>query len=324
MIPQKIWDNTVNTMNHHIFGPVASRRLGRSLGIDLLSFKTCTYNCVYCECGATTNLTIQREEFFPPEEIIAELDRVLSKRPELDYITFAGSGEPTLSLSIGQIITYLKGKYPEYRVAVLTNGSLTMITEVRNELLQADLIIPTVSTTSQVTFERIHRPITNLSVSSIIEGIVALREEFSHQIWLEVFLVPLINTSEEELICLRQSIASIKPDRIQLNSLDRPGTEAWVLPLDPAELRSIRDFFSELGVPVDIIGDYQAIPMSSNADNLLLIIDQTLKRRPCTAEDIAQITGLHVNEVMKKIAGLIKLGIVKARHGERGIFYYIP
>ena len=90
-------------MNHHIFGPVASRRLGRSLGIDLLSFKTCTYNCVYCECGATTNLTILREEFFPPEEIIAELDRVLSKRPELDYITFAGSGEPTLFLSIGQI-----------------------------------------------------------------------------------------------------------------------------------------------------------------------------------------------------------------------------
>jgi len=244
-------------MNHHIFGPVASRRLGRSLGIDLIPFKTCTYNCVYCECGATTNLSIRRADFFPPEEIIAELDQILVKKPDLDYITFAGSGEPTLSLSIGQIIGYLKERYPHYRVAVLTNGSFCPLPEVRNALLSADLIIPTVSTTSQKTFERIHRPQSHLSVTSIIDGIIALRELFSHQIWIEVFLIPLLNTTEEELTSLRQVIASIRPDRIQLNTLDRPGTESWIPPMDHDDLERIRDFFSEIGIPVDIIGGEQ-------------------------------------------------------------------
>jgi wyosine [tRNA(Phe)-imidazoG37] synthetase (radical SAM superfamily) len=109
---------------NHIFGPVMSRRLGRSLGIDLLPFKTCSYNCVYCECGATTHLTTKRAEFFPTEEVISQLDKILSNGPTLDYITFAGSGEPTLSLSIGKIIRHLKTTYPQYKVAVLTNGSL--------------------------------------------------------------------------------------------------------------------------------------------------------------------------------------------------------
>ena len=241
-------------MTHHIFGPVASRRLGRSLGIDLIPFKTCTYNCVYCECGATTHLSTRRAEFFPPEEIIKELELILEKKPVLDYITFAGSGEPTMSLSIGRIIGYLKEIYPHYQVAVLTNSSLCPLPEVRNALLSADLIIPTVSTTSQKTFECIHRPQSHLSVTSIIDGIIALRELFSHQIWIEVFLIPLLNTTEEELTSLRQAIASIRPDRIQLNTLDRPGTESWIPPMDHVDLERIRNFFSEIGIPVDIIG----------------------------------------------------------------------
>lgn len=310
-------------MIHHIFGPVVSRRLGRSLGIDLIPFKTCTYNCVYCECGPTTNLSSQRKEFFPVQEIIAELDEVLIKHPELDYITFAGSGEPTLSLSIGLILSYLKEKYPDYRVAVLTNGSLLVLPEVRSDLLKADLIIPTITTTSQRIFECIHRPVPCLSVSSIIEGICALRKEFSHQIWVEIFLVPLLNTTDKELISLRDAIYRIRPDRIQINTLDRPGTEPWVRAPDHGETEKIAGFLSEGGIPVDIVGkDIDSSP-SLHSDEILIHIVETLSRRPCTAEDIARMTGLHVNEVMKKLGAMMKQGVVQGKQGERGIFYTI-
>jgi len=139
-------------MNHHIFGPVISRRLGRSLGIDLIPFKACSYDCVYCECGATTDLTSQRREFFPTGDIITELDNVLASCPKLDYITFAGSGETTLSLSLGQVLAHLKKDYRQYKVAVLTNGSLCSDPCVRQELLSADLVSPTVTTTKQEIF----------------------------------------------------------------------------------------------------------------------------------------------------------------------------
>jgi len=310
-------------MTHHIFGPVVSRRLGRSLGIDLLPFKTCTYNCVYCECGPTTTHSGRREEFFPVQEIISELDCVLSKKPELDYITFAGSGEPTLSLLIGRVISYLKEKYPDYKVAVLTNGSLLSLNEVRMELMQADLVIPTLSTASQEMFERIHRPVQGLSVKTIIEGIGALREEFSNQIWLEVFLVPPLNTTDNELSNLRDAIYTIRPDRIQVNTLDRPGTESWVRTPDPEETEKITEFLSGGVIPVDIIGKETDTSHELYSDEISLHIEETLSRRPCTAEDITHMTGLHMNEVMKKLGCLIRQGVVQSKQGERGIFYSI-
>lgn len=241
-------------MNRYVFGPVASRRLGRSLGIDLIPYKTCSYNCVYCECGATTDLTITRQDFYPLKEVLAELDRVLAKKPDLDYITFAGSGEPTLSKLLGPVIKYLKEHYPWYRVAVLTNGTLCMLPEVRNDLLLADLIIPTVPASDQAIQDRIFRPYRNISVSSILSGLISLRKEFTGQIWAEVFLVPGINTGRDELLGIRESIMAIRPDLIQLNSLDRPGTESWVHPVQRLELIQIRDFFAETGIPTDIAG----------------------------------------------------------------------
>lgn len=310
-------------MIHHIFGPVISRRLGRSLGIDLIPFKTCSYNCVYCECGATTDLTSQRREFFPTDKIIEQLDNALASSPNLDYITFAGSGEPTLSLSLGSVLTHLKENYPSYKIAVLTNGSLCTNPEVRQELLPADLISPTMTSPSQEIFEKIHRPTPGLSIKGIIQGMVSLRNEYSGQIWLEVFLIPTINTSIEDLENLRETIYLIRPDRIQLNYLDRPGTESWVNPPGDSMLKEIQKYFSEGGIPVDIIGlDYQ-IPLLSPDDNSIALIDETLRRRPCTAEDIALMTGLTAPEVRKKLAVMVQEGIVQAKSGERGIFYWI-
>ena len=309
-------------MNHHIFGPVISRRLGRSLGIDLIPFKTCSYDCAYCECGATTDLTSQRREFFPTRDIITELDNVLASSPNLDYITFAGSGEPTLSLSLGQVLAHLKKHYRQYKVAVLTNGSLFSDPYVRQELLSADLISPTITTTNQEIFEKIHRPVSGLCVTEIIQGIQSLRNEYSGQIWLEVFLVPGLSTSDEELIMLRNTIYRIKPDRIQLNYLDRPGTEAWVSPPEPLMLKRIQDYFAEGGIPVDITGFDNQVPLLA-PDESTVMIEETLRRRPCTAEDIAQMTGLSAPEIRKKLALMVQEGLVQAKSGERGIFYWI-
>ena len=309
-------------MTHHIFGPVISRRLGRSLGIDLIPFKTCSYNCAYCECGATTDLTSQRREFFPADEIIHQLDTVLSSSPKLDYITFAGSGEPTLSLSLGPVLVYLKKNYEQYKVAVLTNGSLCTDPAVRRDLLPADLVSPTITTTTQEIFERIHRPAPGLFVKDIIQGLQSLRNEYSGQIWLEVFLVPGLNTSYTELEMLRNAVFSIRPDRIQLNYLDRPGTESWVSPPEPVLLKKIQEFFIEGGIPVDITGFDEITPLLAQDDSIALI-DETLRRRPCTAEDIARMTGLQAPEIRKKLAMMVQQGTVQAKSGERGIFYWI-
>lgn len=307
---------------NHIFGPVMSRRLGRSLGIDLLPFKTCSYDCVYCECGATNSLTTKRAEFFPTEEVISQLDTVLRERPTLDYITFAGSGEPTLSLSIGRIIRHLKTAYPEYKVAVLTNGSLLGNKEVAADLSQADLVIPTLTSTSQETFEKIHRPYPGLLTKTIISDILEFRKEFHGEIWLEIFLIPDLNTSLEELTSLRDVIDKIQPARIQLNTLDRPAAEDWVTAPDPDELENIRKYFAELKIPVDVAGVCCEQPDVCRAgESTHEQILKTLRIRPSTVEDLASMTGLHHHEVAKYLSGLLEEGTVHIQRGKRGVFY---
>ncbi|MFA5331206.1 MAG: radical SAM protein [Methanoregula sp.] len=308
--------------NTYIFGPVCSRRLGRSLGIDLLPFKTCSYNCVYCECGSTTRLTSERAEFFPVNDVIAELDSVLSKNPALDYVTFAGSGEPTLSLSLGTIITFIKTHYPQYRVAVLTNGSLLTDAGVRSDLARADLVIPTLSSTCQKTFEKIHRPSPGLMIDRIISGLAKFRKEYPGWIWLEVFLVPSFNTGDEELSGLKEAIRAIHPDRIQLNTLDRPATESWVEAPGPSDLHRIQHYFERTGIPVDVIGPAVLMPESGEWDNAVREkILTTIRIRPCTVEDLAAMTGVHHQQISKYLAGLYATGRVRAERGARGVFY---
>lgn len=310
-------------MTEHIFGPVISRRLGRSLGIDLLPFKTCSYNCVYCECGATTHLTTKRTEFFPTEEVITQLDKVLRERPVLDYITFAGSGEPTLSLSTGRIIRHLKAVYPEYKVAVLTNGSLLGDKGVREELSEADLVIPTLTSTSQETFERIHRPHPGLLANTVIESIRKFRKEFAGEIWLEIFLIPDLNTSIDELASLREAILMIQPQRVQLNTLDRPAAEGWVTDLSEDELETIRKYFAELNIPVDTAGVCCEQPSICRAGkNTHEQILKTLRIRPSTVDDLSSMTGLHHHEVAKYLSKLLEEGSIHYQRGKRGVFYF--
>lgn len=259
---------------------------------------------------------------FPTEEVISQLDAVLRERPTLDYITFAGSGEPTLSLSIGKIIRHLKTTYPQYKVAVLTNGSLLGNKEVIADLSSADLVIPTLTSTSQETFEKIHRPDTCLLIKTIISDILEFRKEFHGEIWLEIFLIPDLNTSLEELASLRDVIDKIQPARIQLNTLDRPAAEDWVTAPDPDELENFRKYFAELKIPVDVAGVCCEQPDVCRAgESTHEHILKTLRIRPSTVEDLASMTGLHHHEVAKYLSGLLEEGTVHIQRGKRGVFY---
>jgi wyosine [tRNA(Phe)-imidazoG37] synthetase (radical SAM superfamily) len=306
----------------HIFGPVLSRRLGLSLGIDLIPFKTCSYDCAYCECGHTTSKTITRQDFFPTDEVMAELRVALASRPHLDSITLAGSGEPTLARSLGPVIAFVKREYPEYTMSVLTNGSLLNIRNVQDELLPADRIIPTLTSTFQHTFERIHNPHQSLSIDAIINGMVQFRSMYEGAIWLEVFIIPGLNTTDKELAGLKMAIDRIDPDLVQLNTVDRPPAEEWVGAATGAELERVRRVLGRPGIE---IAD-QRLPVSLEAQANVAstdLIRATLCRRPSTVEDLVRTTGLSGGEVAKILGALERGGEVTSQRGTRGVFYAI-
>lgn len=211
-------------MYKHLFGPVPSRRLGMSLGIDLIPKKVCSLNCVYCEVGKTSKLTLDRMEYVKYDHVIAELEQFMSLSPKIDYITFSGSGEPTLYSRIGEVLHFVRQHYPNVKTAVLTNGTLFFDRKLRSELLQADVILPSLDAASQNVFEKIDRPHSDLHIHTYIDGLVDLRKEYLGKIYLEIFLLKGYNDSKEELDLLKNAIQSICPDSVQLNTLDRPGT----------------------------------------------------------------------------------------------------
>lgn len=226
----------------YIFGPVLSRRLGNSLGIDLIPYKTCSLDCIYCECGKTNNLTARREEYVPTKDVINELDRCLINKPEIDYITFSGSGEPLLHNGIKRIINHLKNNY-DYKVALLTNSIHFIDRNIIEEVKKLDLIIPSLDAVTQESFIKINRPLENIFIDDVIDGLIRLRSNFSNQIWLEIFIVPGINDNNNELVKFKTVIKRIKANRIQLNSLDRIGTLKNIKKASEKKLQSIAEFF---------------------------------------------------------------------------------
>ena len=307
---------------NHIFGPVLSRRLGLSLGIDLIPFKTCPYDCAYCECGHTTSKTVTRQDFFPAEEIMTELGPVLASRPHLDSITFAGSGEPTLARSLGPVIAFVKREYPEYILSVLTNGSLMTDAGVREELLPADRVIPTLTSVHQEMFERIHRPHPSLRIEAIIEGYVSFRKMYAGAFWIEMFVIPGVNTTDVELVGLKAAIERINPDLVQLNTLDRPPAEGWVEAATDAELERVHDVLGTSGV--EIVGRKHPVSRVTRAmTDASDLIRATLSRRPSTLEDLVSTTGMSGGEVVKILGMLERNGEIIARRGTRGTYYAI-
>ncbi|GAB7015011.1 radical SAM protein [Methanogenium cariaci] len=304
----------------YLFGPVPSRRLGVSLGIDLVPHKTCSYNCIYCECGKTTCLTTERTEFYPTDAIIREIDDYLSTGPQLDFITFSGSGEPTLHSGIGRIARHIRETFPDYRMALLTNGSLFNDPEVRAEAADVHVIVPSLDAVSESVFEKIDRPCASITAADVVSGLVSLRKEFTGEIWLEIFIIPGLNDTDEELLFLRDAIAEIRPDRVQLNALDRPGIADWITVPTVEEMDRIA---ASLGFPgVEVVeGLPSRSDIASFSQDVRESILGTIRRRPCTMDDLGRILGLHPNEIRKYTDTLIADGQIGEKKEDRGTFF---
>ena len=307
----------------HLFGPVASRRLGVSLGLDLVPYKYCPLNCVYCEVQRTTHLSTERSEFFALDDILAELDAFLKDSPQLDHITFSGAGEPTLYLRIGEIIRHIKAHYPQYKLALLTNSVLFPDPGIRKDCLPCDVVLPSLDAVSQDVYDKVNRPRAGLRSSDLIEGLKQFRKEYSGKIWLEVFILPGVNDTEQEVYLLRDTIAELRPDIVQINSLDRPGAEDWVEAASPESLSRIRDIFAEtLPMPVEIIAKAEYIKAEHPVDAVAgELIQSILVRRPCTAEDLASMLNLHINEISKILRRYSAEGLISSHRETRGVFY---
>lgn len=304
----------------YLFGPVPSRRLGISLGIDLVPPKTCSYNCIYCECGKTTNLTTERTEYYPTDAIIREIDDYLSTSPHLDFITFSGSGEPTLHSGIGEIARHIRERFPEYRIALLTNGSLFADPGIRAEVAEIDVIVPSLDAVSESIFLKIDRPSNSITATHVRDGLVALRKEFKGEIWLEIFIVPGLNDTDEELLFLRDAIEEIRPERVQVNTLDRPGIVDWITVPTAEEMERIT---SALGFPgIEVVEALSSrSDIASFSQDVRESILGTIRRRPCTIDDLSRVLGLHANEVRKYIDPLLAEGCITEEREARGIFY---
>jgi wyosine [tRNA(Phe)-imidazoG37] synthetase (radical SAM superfamily) len=282
----------------HLFGPVPSRRLGRSLGVDLIPRKTCPYNCIYCEVGPTTRLTLQR---FPyqAEAILRELEDYLGQaESQPDFITLGGSGEPTLNLDLGRIIRAVKS-LTATPVAVLTNGALLYVPEVRLELAAADVVLPSLDTVREETFRAINRPLPGFSLDMLLKGLMAFRREYPGQMWLEVLLLKGLNDTEEELAALRRVLGELAPDKIQLNTSVRPGVEDWARALTREEMAAAAAF---LGQGVEVIASAKGSALPSPTSDLDLV--EMLARRPMTAPDLSQALGLPLPEVKERLRRL--------------------
>lgn len=309
-------------MYKYLFGPVPSRRLGMSLGVDLVPHKICSLNCVYCECGGTTKLTVERKEYVPINEVLEELKHFLKNNPAPDYITFSGNGEPTLNSGIGKVLEFIRSYRPKIPVAVLTNGTLLNDKKVRKELLKAELVIPSLDAASDLTFRKIDRNSNKININEYIQGIADFKKEFSGKMILEVLILPDYNDNEKDLKLLKKAFQKIKPDIIQLNTLDRPGTVADLQPASKNELQKISDFWNMKNVKIIASATKRKNIKSSNID-IENIISETISRRPCTLSDLVKITGKSETEINKYLSKLKNENQITEIKQSRGIFFKI-
>ncbi len=309
-------------MYKFLFGPVPSRRLGMSLGVDLVPKKVCSLDCAYCEVGKTTKLTLKRKEYIKYDKVKEELLKYFKDNPDPDFITFSGSGEPTLNIFIGEILHFIKQHKKNIPVAVLTNGTLLYDKNVREAIMDADVVLPSLDAATENAFKKINRPAKDLDINKYIQGLIDFRKEFKGKIWLEVFILPGYNDSEEELTELKKAIMKIKPDSVQLNTLDRPGTVSDLKGATKEELQKIADFWKLDNVEI-IHSSQERRQIASYRTDMETAILETIARRPCTLDDLTKILGLHINEINKYLDVLESEGKIVVAEQERGFFYQI-
>ena len=306
----------------YLYGPVPSRRLGQSLGIDPIPFKTCNYNCVYCQLGRTTPLTNRRQVFFPPEDILAEVSQALrTNQPDrIDYITFVGQGEPLLCASLGRLIREVK-TLTDIPVAVITNGSLLFRPGARAEVCQADVVIPTLDAADEELFRRLNRPWPELHIAEIIEGLVALRRMFEGQLWVEVMLIKGINDTEQALSGIAGALSRIRPDQVHINVPIRPPAETWVEPPEDEGLIRAMAILGEVApIVTPATGAFKLGEGKSAADGIIDIIRRHPMRQAELVETLSRnATGR--DEVEMTLARLAASGQARRRIYRGQVFW---
>lgn len=306
---------------HTVYGPVPSRRLGLSLGVDIVPFKTCTYDCIYCQLGRTTNKTLKRKEYVKVETVLLELEQKLKSSCKPNFITLAGSGEPTLNIKIDNIINKIK-KITDIPIAVMTNGSLLWKEEVQQALMSADLVLPSLDAGDEWMFQIVNRPCRKISFEQMVCGLIAFTHRFPGSVWLEVMLIPEITCTPSHVQKIVDLCKKINPERIQLNTVTRPPPESFIHPVSQTDLESLADFFKPRA---EIISDYKLSnsvtkeKISSTPEE----IQELLFRRPCTLEEIAEGLNLPKLAVIKELEMLMKKGKIGDTF-QNGKHFYIP
>jgi wyosine [tRNA(Phe)-imidazoG37] synthetase (radical SAM superfamily) len=301
----------------YIYGSVPSRRLGRSLGIDIVPFKVCTLDCIYCQLGKTSQKTIKRSDYVSVEAVLAELEKKLAQGIQADFITISGSGEPTLNAQLGRLIERIK-KITNIPVALLTNGTLLTDKSVRADCAQADVVLPSLDAGDEQTFRRINRPHSSISIEKLIAGLCKFRDEYAGQIWLEVFLLEGLNTDTEQIAKIKAAIKQIRPDKVQLNTAVRPVAEPDAKRVDAEKLHAIA---RELGQNCEVVADFPpkcSTPhIEHKAEDLLSI----LKRRPCSLNDMCSALGISPSQAAKYIAHFQQQGVIDSEQKDGTIFF---
>lgn len=291
----------------YIYGPVPSRRLGYSLGVDILPYKTCSLDCIYCQLGPTPKKTVERQNYFSVKDILSDIKQAVDMGHRIDYITFSGSGEPTLNKTIGELIRKIK-EFTDIPVAVLTNSTLLSKEEVRKALQAADLVVPSLDAATQEIFLQINRPHPSLKLNEILTGLIEFRKQFKGKIWLEILLVKGINDLHQHLMELKKAAEKIRPDKIHLNTVVRPPAEISAHPVCRSSLEKIQKFF---GTKAEIVAEFRGEDQMPYQEDISGRILDMVKRRPVTLDDIAASLGKHRNAILKELNVLLQNNKIK-------------
>lgn len=304
-----------------VYGPVPSRRLGRSLGVGPIPFKTCDYSCVYCQLGRTTHMTIERKDFFPPQAILKEIEQAIEVNEHwIDFVTFVGEGEPTLCRSIGWLIRKTK-EITDIPIAVDTNGSLLYQADVRVDISEADIVMPSLDAGTAGTFRKINRPHRELDFEAVVRGMEKFRREYSGEIWMEVMLVKGLNDTGEELEAIKSILERIEPDRTYLNVPIRPPAEPWAVPPDKEAIALADAILSEVNtveITTEETGEFSTRGFTSPEEAIMAI----LRRHPMREEQvIATLKRLKQSNTEDCLARLYESGRIKRVSYRNNLFW---
>ena len=337
-------DRKVAEKKKYLYGPVPSRRLGLSLGVDIVPFKVCTLDCIYCQIGRTTEKTTKRAEYISPEAVLAELKERLAQGLQADFITISGSGEPTLNLRLAELIDGIK-KITDIPVALITNGTLLYRQDVRSDCAKANVVLPSLDAGDKQVFDEINCPHKDIIIENLVSGLSVFRSEFTGPIWLEVFLIEGLNTAARQIAGIENAIKRIRPDKIQLNTAVRPTAHAGVKRVDDEKMEAIA---AQMGKKCEVVADFSPARCSehiseytqdvvgpaaqghkstlcnmshSETAGRMETLLSMLKRRPCSLNDICSSLGIHRNEALKYIDHFQKQGLVHASEKDGATFF---